>query len=290
MHRFINAAIAAIALTLPALSLNATAQERFTATVTGREDAPAVILIPGLTSPASVWDKTIAQLAATHRVHALQVRGFAGQPAGPNAEGPVLKKLIAEIAAYAEALDQPAIIGHSVGGLIGLEVAAAKADQVGRVLVVDSLAFYTLIFRPDATPENAAPYATMTRTQMLGMTEDQFRETQAQTMGIMTKTEAARSTLLDWSMTSDRRVVAQVMSEVIVTDARPRLHAITAPVTVLYAYDPSMGRPAKAVDQMYASAYAGLAGANLKRIDDSYHFIQIDQPEAFKTEVSAFLR
>lgn len=290
MHRLINAAIAAIALALPALSLTATAQERFTATVTGPEDAPAVILIPGLTSPASVWDKTIAQLSATHRVHALQVRGFAGEPAGPNADGPVLKPLIAEIAAYAEALDQPAIIGHSVGGLIGIEVAALTPYQVGRVMVVDALSFYTLIFVPDATSETAAPYATMARTQTLQMTDDQFRETQAQTMGIMTKTEAAGPTLLDWSMTSDRRVVAQVMSEVIVTDARPRLAAVTAPVTVLYAYDPNMGRPAEAIDQMYASAYAGLSAANLKRIDDSYHFIQIDQPAAFAAEVSAFLK
>jgi pimeloyl-ACP methyl ester carboxylesterase len=289
MHRFINAAIAAIALALPALSLSAAAQERFTASVTGPEDAPAVILIPGLTSPASVWDKTIAQLSATHRVHALQVRGFVGEPAAANAEGAVLQPLIAEIAAYAEALDQPAIVGHSVGGLIGIEVAAAKPDQIGRVLVVDALSFYTLIFVPDATSETAAPYATMARTQMLGMTENQFRETQAQTMGIMTKTEAARPTLLDWSLTSDRRVVAQVMSEVMVTDARPRLSAITAPVTVLYAYDPAMGRPAEAVDQMYASAYAGLTAGNLKRIDASYHFIQIDQPEAFATEVNAFL-
>ena len=289
MRRFINAAIAAIALALPALWLTATAQERFTATVTGPEGAPPVILIPGLTSPASVWDKTIAQLSATHPVHALQVRGFAGEPAGPNAEGPVLQPLIAEIAAYAEALDHPAIIGHSVGGLIGLEVAAARPDQIGRVLVVDSLAFYTLIFRPDATSENAAPYATMARTQMLGMNDEQFRATQAQSMAIMTKAESARPTLLDWSMTSDRRVVAQVMSEVMVTDARPRLPAITAPVTVLYAYDPAMGRPAEAVDQMYAAAYTGLAAANLKRIDDSFHFIQIDQQEAFAAEVSAFL-
>ena len=101
--------------------------------------------------------------------------------------------------------------------------------------------------------------------------------------------KTARPTLLDWSMTSDRRVVAQVMSEVMITDARPRLPAITAPVTVLYAYDPAMGRPAEAVDQLYAGAYAGLSAANLKRIDESFHFIQIDQPEAFATEVSAFL-
>ena len=74
MHRFINAAIAAIALALPALSLTAIAQERFTATVTGQ--GPDVILIPGLASSGAVWDATVEQLSPTHRVHVLQVNGF----------------------------------------------------------------------------------------------------------------------------------------------------------------------------------------------------------------------
>lgn len=290
MKRILNAAIAAIALAMPPLSLEAVAQERFTATLAGKADGPAVILIPGLTSPASVWDKTVEQLSPTHRLHVLQVNGFAGQAAGLNSEGPVLQPLIAEIAAYAEALDQPAIIGHSVGGLIGLEVAAAKPDQVGRVLVVDALSFYTLIFQPNATAASAAPIAAMAREQMLSMDEAAFRDMQAQTMEIMTRTEAARPALLDWSMTSDRRVVAQVMSEVIGGDARPRLPAITAPVTVLYAYDPEMGQPPAFVDKLYASAYTGLAGATLKRIEDSFHFIQIDQPERFAEAVGEFLK
>jgi len=50
-----------------------------------------------------------------------------------------------------------------------------------------------------------------------------------------------------------------------------------------------MGRPTAAVDQMYGSAYAGLATPNLKRIDDRYHFIQIDPPEAFAAAVKDFL-
>ncbi len=291
MRSILNAAAAAIALALPSLGLSAAyAQERFTTTVTGPEDAPVVILIPGLASSREVWTATAAALDDTHRVHVLNVRGFAGEPAGANADGPVLQPLIDEIAAYATALNKPALIGHSIGGLISLEAAAARPGEIGRVMVVDALPFYSLLFNPAATVAMSRPYAEMNRTQLLAMTDEQFAATQTQTMTIMTKTEAARPTLIDWSLTSDRRVVAQTMYEVTLDDARPRLSAITAPVTVLYAYDPAMGRPAAMVDQMYSAPYAGLAGVNLKRVDGSFHFIMLAQPETFAEEAAAFLR
>ena len=138
MHRFFNAAIAAIALALPALSLTAIAQERFTATVTGQ--GPDVILIPGLASSGAVWDATVKQLSPTHRVHVLQVNGFAGSPPGPNADGAVIAPLTAEIAAYAGKLDHPAIIGHSMGGLMALKIAAAKPAAAGKPSTADILA------------------------------------------------------------------------------------------------------------------------------------------------------
>ena len=59
--------LAALLIATPAL-----AQTRFVATVTG--NGPDVILIPGLASADDVWDATVKQLSATHRVHALQVR------------------------------------------------------------------------------------------------------------------------------------------------------------------------------------------------------------------------
>lgn len=290
MKPILNAAIAAIALALPAFSLSAAAQERFIATISGPADAPDVILIPGLASSGAVWDATVEELKATHRVHVLHVRGFAGEPAGVNAEGPVLQPLIDEIAAYAAALDRPALIGHSVGGLISLEAAAARPDAIGRVMVVDALPFYSLLFNPAATVEMSAPYAEMNHTQMLAMTDAQFAATQTQTMAMMTQTVAARPTLLDWSITSARPVVAQVMYEVTLRDARTRLPAITAPVTVLYAWDDSMGQPSELADSIFTGAYRNLPAATLTRIDGSYHFIMLDQPETFANEVANFLR
>lgn len=288
MNRILTAAIAAIALALPAFSLPAFAQERFTATVTGQ--GPDVILIPGLASSGDVWDATVKQLSPTHRVHVLQVNGFAGAPSGPNAEGAIIKPLAAEIAAYAAKLDHPAIIGHSMGGLMALEIAATKPDAVGRVLIVDALPFYSLLYGPTATAEAATPFAEQARTQILGMTDAAFAAGQTQTMAMMSLTNTARPTLADWSIRSDRRVMAQAMYDIMTDDARPLLGAIKAPVTVLYAWDDTMGQPQTMADDLYQGAYKGLPAAKLTRIDGSFHFIMVDQPDAFAKAVTTFLK
>jgi pimeloyl-ACP methyl ester carboxylesterase len=282
IRRLTAAALAAITLALPAF-----AQERFTATITGQ--GPDIILIPGLASSKAVWDATVKQLAAKHRVHALQVKGFAGEPAGPNAEGPVLAPLIEEVAAYAGKLEKPAIIGHSIGGLIALEV-AAKQPKVDRIMVVDALPFYSLLFGPQATVEMVKPQATMMRTQITAMSDAQFAAGQDRSVASLVKTESASAAPKEWSLKSDRKVVGQAMYEDMLDDARPLLPKIRAKTTVLYAYDPAMGRPASVVDGLYTSAYAGLQGAQLRRIDGGFHFIMLDQPEAFATEVAAFLK
>jgi len=287
MRSLVAAAIAAISVALPVMAAPAVAQERFTVEVTGR--GPDVILIPGLASSRDVWDATVKQLSATHRVHAVQVKGFAGEPAGPNAEGPVIPALVEEVAAYAGKLTSPAIIGHSIGGLIAQEV-AARQPKVERIMVVDALPFYSLLFGPQATVEMVKPQAERMRSQILGMSQAQFAAGQEQGMRMYVKTEAKRAAPTEWSLKSDRKVAAQAMYDATIEDARPLLPSIKAKATVLYAYDPAMGRPAAFVDQTYASAYAGLTGVKLTRVDGAFHFLMLDQPEVFAREVGEFLK
>jgi pimeloyl-ACP methyl ester carboxylesterase len=287
MNRISNAAIAVIAAALSVAALPAFAQQRFTDTVTGT--GPDVILIPGLASSGDVWDATAKLLSPTHRVHVLQVRGFAGEPAGSNAKGDVIKPLAAEITAYAAKLDHPAIIGHSIGGLIALEVAAAKPDAISRVLIVDALPFYSLLYGPTATAEAARPFAEQARTQLLAMTGAEFAAAQTQAMAMMSLTEAVRPTLVDWSISSDRRVMAQAMYDTMTDDARPLLPSIKAPVSVLYAWDDTMGQPPELADGTFQNAYKSLPATKLTRIDGSFHFIMLDQPAAFAKAVAAFL-
>src|SRR5689334_20323502 len=58
--------------------------DRIGVTVLG--SGPDVILIPGLSSMPAVWASTMAALPG-YRYHLIHVNGFAGRPAGANAQG-----------------------------------------------------------------------------------------------------------------------------------------------------------------------------------------------------------
>lgn len=262
---------------------------RFVVSVVGQ--GPDVILIPGLTCGGDVWDETVARLPRIHRCHVVTVAGFAGAPAGPNAAGPLVEPLAAELAGYIESekLRKPAIIGHSIGGFTGLVLASRRPDLIGRLLIVDALSFYSLLYGPTATVVTARPFAEQQKAGILAQPQADFEASLPAQADYFTFAADRRANLIRWSKTSDRRVVAQGMYDVMTMDMRPNLPAMTTPVTVLYAASPRGDRP-EAADARNKAAYGALPGVKLRRIDDSRHFIMYDQPDVFAREVDAFLR
>src|ERR1700744_2847513 len=121
MRKLSFALIAAMIAATPALAANT---DRIA--VTTRGTGSDVILIPGLTSSSAVWDGVAASQEKNHRLHIVQVLGFAGTPAQGNANGPVLAPTVEAIHAYivSHHLKSPAVIGHSLGGLMGMMLAA----------------------------------------------------------------------------------------------------------------------------------------------------------------------
>lgn len=251
-----------------------------------------VIMIPGLASSAEVWRPEIDKLKARYRVHAIQVAGFADAPPMANTNGPILTPIVDEIAAYIRAnrLDHPALVGHSMGGLLSLMLADKHPDLAGKVMIVDALPFYGMLFGPQATAESVAPQAAQLRDRVLAGTQAEFAASEPAIMARLVKSKSpAAQAAVAAAQASDRAVVARAMYEVMTTDMRPRLAGIKTNVVVLYAFDASVGFPQTAVDGLYQGGYAALPNKRLTRIDGSYHFIQIDQPEAFDREVQAFL-
>jgi pimeloyl-ACP methyl ester carboxylesterase len=61
-------------------------------------------------------------------------------------------------------------------------------------------------------------------------------------------------------------------------------------VTILYPWDPSTGMPQAAVDALYRKGFAALPKKTLLRIENSFHFIMLDQPNVFAAQVDAFLK
>ena len=293
---------AAIAMVVPAAATAApkstvVAPTRFSVVTVG--SGPDVILIPGLSSPRRVWEATAERLKATHRVHLVQVKGF-GEPAGPNASGPVLQPLVDDLAAYitANKLDRPAVVGHSLGGLAALMLGADHPALPGKLLIVDALPFIGPLFGASSVAA-IRPQADQMRTMLLANAATATPDftapdcpaslpAPATPRGTMTNSGQGACMVRYGAIASDLRVVAQALHDDMVTDVTLRLKAIKVAVTMLYPQDDRL-LTAAAAARIYTDAYAALPSAKLVPITGSYHFIMQDQPERFRAALEAFL-
>ncbi|MDQ3140319.1 MAG: alpha/beta hydrolase [Pseudomonadota bacterium] len=277
--------LAALLLALTPLA-PAAAQTHFSVAVEG--SGPDVILIPGLMSGRSVFDDAAASLGGKYRLHRVQLAGFAGEPVAVDAEGALLPAVVEALHAYiaANRLKRPALVGHSMGGLLGLMLADRYPEAVGKLLIVDALPFYAMMMGPAATAASVGPQAAMLRDGIAAMDDAAFAAQQAQTFAMLVKTEAVRPALLAQSLASDRKVAAQAIYEVMTTDMRPKLASIETPITVAYATN-AFATEAR-VGPLYAS-YAAAPNARIVAVEDSYHFIMQDQPERFHALLKEFL-
>jgi pimeloyl-ACP methyl ester carboxylesterase len=282
------AIVALLGASLPAFAAPF-ASERITVRTEG--SGPDVILIPGLNSSPRVWTEMVKAVPG-YRYHLVQVSGFAGQPKGANTDGPVAAPVAEEIDRYIKesGLKRPAVIGHSMGGTMGMMLAARHPDDVSRLMVVDMVPFLGMFFGgPGATPAKLAPVADRIEAGMRAAKPEDRSKRAVETINGMVNTESMRPGAIEDSLRSDADVGTRAYRELIVTDLGPELPKITAPVTVLYVQPKSVPIPAAQFDAVYQSAFAPVGKLSLKRIPDSAHFIMWDQPAKFQAEVKAFL-
>ena len=245
---------------------------------------PDVVLIPGLASSREVWRHTAARLRGRYRLHLVQVAGFAGAPPGANATGPVYAPTVAAINSYiAQAgLKKPLIVGHSLGGLMALQLAADHPEHVGRAMIVDTLAFYTELFAgPQATATGAKPFADQMGAQLLAANDADFAGGAARTAGAMVSAPVDQARVAHWSATSTRGTMVTAMKEDMTTDLRARMGAITVPVTVIYEAPLAPLITADYAPVPHKTLIAAKPGAK--------HFLMYDDPVGFDAALDAFL-
>jgi len=94
-----------------------------------------IILVGGFLEPSFVWNGVGPRLAASgHRVYALDLDGFGySERRGPSS----LAEWADQVEGFAGALDlkRPAIVGHSLGAAVALEV--ARRGKASRVVLLD---------------------------------------------------------------------------------------------------------------------------------------------------------
>ncbi|WP_417498022.1 alpha/beta fold hydrolase [Maricaulis sp.] len=280
--------VTAIALAA-CIAANSDAQTRFAVERSGAPGAPALLLIPGLATPGEVWAGTIAELGASADIYTLTAAGFGDVPAA--GEGAFLEPLVAELADYLDThhLESLTIVGHSMGGQVALQLAAARPERIDRVVIVDSAPFFMRLFNPAATAEQAAQYGPMMAAQLAAMPREQYLEMSRQGLAIQSITPEGQARVMGWMENADQATVARAMGEIAGSDFSPVLMDVRAEATVLVAWSDAAPVPAEQLRAMYEAQYAGLPGTQVQIIPDSRHFIMLDQPAAFLDALRAVL-
>lgn len=253
-----------------------------------------IILVPGLSSPRAAWDGVTPELARNHTVYLVQVNGFGGDDPRANLRPGILEGIVADLQTLIaqRKLGKPAVVGHSMGGLAGMMLAARHPESVGKLMIVDALPFFSVLIAPPGSDVSVAmvePRAAQMRDAVAagyGKAPDPAAA-EANVAGLTRKPERSMAKMKAWAMAADPRVSAQVMYEDMTTDMRPELAKIRAPLTVAYAWNEAYPRQAQA-EAFFHAQFAGAAGARFVAIGDSGHYIMLDQPEAFAQALAAF--
>ncbi len=247
-----------------------------------------VILIPGLSSPRAVWDGVVPALAKTHRVILVQVNGFGGDDPGANLKPGILDGVVADLDAYIakHKLQGAAVVGHSMGGLLGLMLAKAHPADIGKLMIVDSLPWYGMVFAPTATVAMIEPQAAKMRDGLAATYGKPDPDASAKIAAALALKPSSRETVTGWMTKADQRVSAEAMYEDLTTDLRGDMAKIATPITMLYPTSAAL--PKSVAEPFYTGAYKDAPHVTLIEVPDSAHFIMLDQPDLFLKALMAF--
>jgi pimeloyl-ACP methyl ester carboxylesterase len=180
-----------------------------------------------------------------------------------------------------------------MGGLASLMFARAHPAQVDRLMIVDALPYFpVLLARGGPTPsrDQVDVIAKMMRDRVAAR---YGKPIDAQTVagdvgGLAVKAEI-RAQMARWAAQADPRVTAQVLYEDMSTDLRPALASIAKPIAVVVPWtETPFGKDRTLA--FYGKEYAGARNIRFAPIAESGHFVMLDQPERFRTELDSFLK
>ncbi|NGZ87990.1 alpha/beta fold hydrolase [Duganella aceris] len=282
--------LACAASTAAAAATGADAHPAFKIDVTGK-GAP-LILIPGLASSGEVWNGTVARYCGAggkYQCHVLTLAGFAGQPAIDTPLLPAVEQQLSDYIA-ANKFDRPIVIGHSMGGFLGMKLAADHPDQVSRLVIVDSLPAMAATQMPSITGEQMKQMAAGMRTRILAQDAAAYKVTQQQTLHSMITKQEDIDRATGWGDRSDRATVANSMAEMMGDDMRQQISRIKAPTLVLGSWIAYKDYGAKPMfEQMFKSQYQQLAGVKIELADNARHFIMYDDAAWMYDRIDSFL-
>lgn len=247
-------------------------------------DGPPLLLLAGLASDSLSWEPLKPHLADRFRLIMPDNRG-AGRTTLPY-DGVTLPQMAADVLAVLDALEiqRAAVLGHSMGGLIALDAAAAAPERFGGLVLAASA--------PLPNARNMAVFDSLVALRGNGVAPEQwlpvlfnwlFRKSFFAQPGAVD--EAVRLALEHPYPQSDAAFAAQIEA---VRAYRPpaTLKDLEARALALLGAEDLLFEPQAALAAL--GRYSGLRLSH-QVIDEAAHSVHWDQPESVAAAVKTFL-
>ncbi|MGE5849862.1 MAG: alpha/beta fold hydrolase [Candidatus Methylomirabilota bacterium] len=250
----------------------------------GPRSTPPLLLLHGGAANSHWWDWVAPDLAGDFQVFALDFPGH-GQSRWPRPPRYRMQDFVAAVVGFVKALgiSRLDLVGHSMGGKVGMLVAARRPRLVDRLVIVDAA--------PDVSDDGLAEMRRIaTRPLRLFPT----RQTAARTFRLIppeTVASPARLRALAtrsawcwgrgrWSIGPDREFFGRVIPQV----AWPVLPRIHCPTLVLRAERSSILSHRTAARMRDA-----IPRASLLEVPDTYHHLTLERPRRVAGAIRRFL-
>jgi len=239
-----------------------------------------VLLLPGFTCTGAVWEETVEDLSQKYECHVFTFAGFGDVPA---VETPWLSKIKNGIVTYVnkENIKQATIIGHSLGGTLGLWMSSTEQDLFKKLIIVDALPSTGALIIPNFDASTVVydnPYSK----QQLAMNDKEFKAMATQMASFMSLNKKKHLQIIDWILRADRKTYVYGYTDLLKLDLRKDIEKIKIPVVLLAATYPNK----EIVKENYTKQYKLLKNIEIFYADDAAHFIMYDQPTWFLEQIN----
>jgi N-formylmaleamate deformylase len=241
-----------------------------------RANRPAVIIIPGITSPAVTWGFVGERFARQFDTYILDVRGRGLSEASDTLDYG-LDAQAADVVAFAKALglSRYILVGHSMGGRIGARAASTAPAGLEALVMVDP---------PVSGPgRRAYPAKLPWYVDSMAMARKGC-DAEAMRAFCPTWTQEQLQLRAQWLHTCDERAIIQSFNDFQNDDVHANFPQIKVPVMLMTAE-----RGDVVLDQDVQEITTLIPGLTVTRVSDAGHMIPWDNEAGFYAAFGDFL-
>jgi pimeloyl-ACP methyl ester carboxylesterase len=241
---------------------------------------PPLLILHGLLGALDNWRSMAKRLATLRRVYSIDLRNHGRSPHSAIMNYWVMAEDIHEFCAN-EKLHAPAVLGHSLGGKIAMQVAGQYPDEIERLIVID--------IAPKAYPPTHMPLLSAMRALDLGSFSS-YAE-----IGAALAPAIPDPNVRQFVMKNLTRDTGEFRWRIGLEEIIDNYDGLTDPVEIFQPFtNPACfirgDRSDFIADGDLSAIRRYFPTAELKTIAHAGHWVHVEAPDAFFTAVARFLR